>query len=89
MPVPKQKQGRIRTHTRRSANMKISLRLSPRAPVAALSSSRITCAPAAVSTRTARLSLPSNCILWMRCRSNWNHNAGSMSRPFLYKEYMK
>ena len=24
MPVPKQKQGRIRTHTRRSANMKIS-----------------------------------------------------------------
>ena len=40
MPVPKQKQGRIRTHTRRSANMKISLRLSPRAPVAALSSFR-------------------------------------------------
>ena len=33
MPVPKQKQGRIRTHTRRSANMKISLRLSPRAPL--------------------------------------------------------
>lgn len=24
MPVPQQKQGRIRTHTRRSANMKIS-----------------------------------------------------------------
>ena len=70
MPVPKQKQGRIRTHTRRSANMKIS----PRAPVAALLSFRTTCAPAAVSTRTARLSLPSNGILWMRCRSKWNHN---------------
>ena len=66
MPVPKQKQGRIRTHTRRSANMKIS--------AAALSSFRTTCAPAAVSTRTARLSLPSNGILWMRCRSKWNHN---------------
>ena len=72
MPVPKQKQGRIRTHTRRSANMKISA--AAQSPVAALSSFRTTCAPAAVSTRTARLSLPSNGILWMRCRSKWNHN---------------
>ena len=75
MPVPKQKQGRIRTHTRRSANMKISAAAQSHVPpVAALLSSRTTCAPAAVSTRTARLSLPSNCILWIRCRSNWNHN---------------
>lgn len=74
MPVPKQKQGRIRTHTRRSANMKISAAARSTCPVAALSSFRTTCAPAAVSTRTARLSLPSNGILWMRCRSKWNHN---------------
>ena len=75
MPVPKQKQGRIRTHTRRSANHEdLGCGSVHVPPVAALLSSRTTCAPAAVSTRTARLSLPSNCILWIRCRSNWNHN---------------
>ena len=40
MPVPKQKQGRIRTHTRRSANMKISAAAQSTCPVAALLSSR-------------------------------------------------
>ena len=75
MPVPKQKQGRIRTHTRRSANMKISAAAQSACPrCGAVKLPHHVCPSCGFFKDRESIPLPSNGILWMRCRSKWNHN---------------
>ena len=82
MPVPKQKQGRIRTHTRRSANMKISAAAQSTCPrCGAVKLPHHVCSSCGYRYRVTVFSgcdaVPTGTTM-----------AGSMSRPFLYKEYV-
>ena len=84
MPVPKQKQGRIRTHTRRSANMKISAAAQstcPRCGAVKLPQLRFLQGPRGYRYRVT---------VYSGCDAvpNGTTMAGSMSRPFLYKEHV-
>ena len=82
MPVPKQKQGRIRTHTRRSANMKISAAAQSTCPrCGAVLQLRFLQGPRGYRYRVT---------LYSGCDAvpNGTTMAGSMSRPFLYKEHV-
>ena len=84
MPVPKQKQGRIRTHTRRSANMKISAAAQSTCPrCGAVKLPHHVC-PSCGFYKDREVTLYSGCD----AVPNGTTMAGSMSRPFLYKEHV-
>ena len=86
MPVPKQKQGRIRTHTRRSANMKISAAAQSTCPRCQASAPRVPQLRFLQGPRGYRYRV----TVYSGCDAvpNGTTMAGSMSRLFLYKEHV-